>query len=198
MPLLLGFWKNSFFFFLFFKQNGTIFEYTTSEFWGGDAEPAVVPKLPWEGRGIGEGVQPWGSKVGTERQKERMVAGRKYLLSEFVYIWPCLKALIFTFEGKTFSIQTSNSSPPGRQTSSYPLTSSREGQRITPILIGAEVSYFRFLLYHGKIFHIYLQCITDSQNFGKTGRSLLGPFLCKPRPRQKRLSFWPNWRQSQG
>lgn len=100
------------------------------------------------------------------------MAERKCLLSEFVYIWPCLKALIFRLEGKTFSIQTSNSSPPGRQTSSYPLTSGREGQRITPILIGAEVSYFRFLLYRGKIFHMYLQCITDSQNFGKTGRSL--------------------------
>lgn len=87
---MLGFWKNS---------------------EGGDAEPAVVPKFPWEVRGTGEGVQPRGSKVGTERQKERMVPGINCLLSEFVYIWPRLKALIFSFEGKTLSIQTSNSSP---------------------------------------------------------------------------------------
>lgn len=129
MPSLLRFWKNS---------------------EGEDAEPTVVPKLPWEVKGTGEG------------QKEGMVPEINCLLSEFVYIWPRLKALIFSLEGKTLSIQTSNSSPLGRQTSSYPLTSGRERQRITPILTGAEVSYFLFLLYHGKIFHMYLQCIMDS------------------------------------
>ena len=85
MPSLPGFWQNS---------------------EDSDTEPAVIPKLSWEVGRIGKGVQLRHSKVRTERRKEGTVPGINCLFSEFVYIWPCVKAFIFSVEGKNLSIQT--------------------------------------------------------------------------------------------
>lgn len=108
----------------------------------------------------GEKIHLGGSRPGMGGQKGgRVVSEVNCLLWEFVSIWSRLKAFIFNSEGeKNYAFKYPILLPlADRHLVSYPLTPGREGRGIILILIGAEVSYFLFLLYHWKIFHMYLQ-----------------------------------------
>lgn len=107
-----------------------------------------------------------GSKVREAERWESSGAGNKLPTLRI-----CLKALIFSLHGKKWPIHTSilaslpHPTPTGTNHFWLSPCSGRRGAENNLLFwIGPAVSYFLFLLYHWKIFHMYLQQTTDSQN----------------------------------